>query len=172
MARYNLSLVFEQPSADLLAPTAQDLNGWTVDDWFNDGFIGWDPQPCTYFLHLEAAIQHPEDPDDAVDVLAWNFGQRPGDLVTPFEVQAILGALFNVNGFETFKIKPDMVLRLLDERDRLFTDRAVLSALRNKDEEFALSGGKRAPSPKWLHWLHVHAKAGVKASDRLPAITE
>ena len=35
MSRYNLSLVFEQPKH--LPAQAKDRNGWTVEDWFNEG---------------------------------------------------------------------------------------------------------------------------------------
>lgn len=158
MSRLNLSLVFEQPSAVKLHPTMEDPNGWTVQDWFDDGFIGWDPETCTYFLHL--------DPE-GMDGLAWNFGQRPGDLKTPFEVQAILGALFGVNGFETFPHKPDAMLRLLAERDRMFDDNlAARNALRARDEQFVVARGTKEPSKEWLQWLNAHVRMGVKASER------
>ncbi|WP_109479068.1 hypothetical protein [Paraburkholderia sp. C35] len=165
MSRFNLSLVFEQPSATQLNPLAKDLNGWTVEDWFNDGFMGWDPENCTFFLHLETTVS--TDGEDSADVLAWNFGQHGGDLKTPFEVQAILGALFNVDAAVAFPFKSGMVLRLVDERDRVFEDDpAVVNALRAIDERFALARSTPAPSPAWMNWLNVHAKAGVKASER------
>lgn len=157
MARFNLSLVFEQPAAATLHPMTQDPNGWTVEDWFNDGFIAWDPATCTYVLHLEP---------EGMDGLAWNIGQRPGDLKTPFEVQAILGALFRVNGFETFPHKPAAMLQLLEERDRMFADEpAALIALRNMDEAFVLARGTQEPSKEWRAWLDAHAKMGVNARE-------
>ncbi|MGX5872940.1 hypothetical protein MJ547_04160, partial [Burkholderia gladioli] len=165
MSRLNLSLVFEQPSATKLNPLAKDLNGWTVENWFDDGFMGWDPETCTYFLHLETSV-HPDSDPEGADVLAWQFGRNPGDLVTPFEVQAILGALFNVNGFETFAFKDSITLVLLGERDRMFSgqeDRPALAALRRRDEEHVLGRGTKRPPAEWIA---AHAKMGVKADER------
>lgn len=162
MARFNLSLVFEQPSAAVLHPLTEDPNGWTVEDWFNDGFIGWDAATCTYILQL--APEH-------LDVPAWHFGRQPGDLKTPFEAQAILGALFGANGGEVFPHKPAAMLQLLAERDRLFTDEpAALMALRKLDEKFVLAQGTEEPSKEWLKWLAAHAKLGVKAGERSEVI--
>ncbi|HDR9283685.1 TPA: hypothetical protein QDB45_005299 [Burkholderia vietnamiensis] len=167
MSRYNLSLVFEQPKH--LPAQAKDRNGWTVEDWFNDGFMGWDAENCTYFLHLEAAVPHPTDPEDGVDVLAWNFGQRPGQVTSPFEVQAILGALFGVAG-NAFAFKENVLLALLGERDRMFAGerdddgRDLVMAFHANDGAYA-QGVKRPHED----WLAAHAKMGVLASDRLVA---
>ncbi|MCA8448990.1 hypothetical protein [Burkholderia vietnamiensis] len=157
MARINLSLVFEQPDAATLHPMMVDPNGWTVDDWFNDGFVGWDAATCTYFLQLAP---------EGLDVPAWQFGRQPGDLKTPFEVQAILGTLFHVNGVKAFPHKPAVMLHLLAERDRMFTDEpAALAALRNLDESFVLASGTKEPSKEWLQWIAAHARMGVKARE-------
>ncbi|HDR9033330.1 TPA: hypothetical protein QDB07_000779 [Burkholderia vietnamiensis] len=179
MARYNLSLVFEQPSAE--QRQAVDLNGWTLDDWFDNGFLGWDAKTYTYFLQLEAVVADPHDPEEGVDVLAWSFGKTMGEVMSPFEARAILGAVFGVNP-DTFVFKHNVLRQLLEDRDVMFrTDRItvkgengdpdhiqdVVTVLHANDGAY-LRGLKRPHDD----WIAVHAKGGVKATERMTEVIE
>jgi hypothetical protein len=153
MSRYSIDAVFDSESFTF--NNKIDRKGWSLNDWFDYGVIGWDHRFCGYFIQLDLNF----------DDLAWHFVRMP----SPYELQIALGVVFHVMP-TWFKFKEGMLDRLIGERAESAAENGCpwsLSELSANDEKHLL--GLRDPSylTAWVKLLNERRFILARTKERL-----
>ncbi|MHB8281945.1 MAG: hypothetical protein ACYDDE_03955 [bacterium] len=119
MSRYKFEKLLKNENIDDLRGTI-DIFSFSIQDWQERGYFGYDRPLSTYFLQLDSI--RGDEPD------IW-YGAAYGEIKSPYILIAILKNIFN----KDFNYNAELIDFIIKDRDKNYQDSIAIAALKYTD---------------------------------------